>query len=154
MALSRSDPFEPLTPLREAVNRLIEDSFLGMGRFEVFGHAFPLDIRETPEEYIVEAALPGVKPEDINVTASGNTLTIFATRKREEKTEKPDYYVRRERYTGEMSRVLELPVSIDAARVAASFENGVLTLHVPKTQKSEPAQIPIQVKEPKAEETH
>lgn len=154
MAISRYDPFESLAPLRETVNRLIEDSFLGMGRFEVFGRAFPLDIREAEGEYVVEAAIPGVKPEDIKVTASGNALTIFATRKREEKTEKPDFYVRRERYEGEMSRVIELPVSIDATRVTAAYENGVLVLRVPKTQKTEPKQIPVQVREPKAGETH
>lgn len=148
MSIVRYDPFDALTPFREAVNRLLEEGLLGVGRFELFGRVFPLDIRETRDEYIVEAAIPGVKPEEMQVTAAGNTLRIQATRKREEKaekpekpekaetSEKPEVYVRRERYVGEMSRVIELPTPIEAAGVTATYQHGVLMVHVPKRRRS------------------
>ncbi len=154
MSMMRYEPFDALTPLRDTMNRLIEEGVLGVGRFEPVGRVFPLDIRDTESEYIVEAAMPGFKPEDLHVTASGNMLTIQAARKQDEKAEKaekaekPDVYVRRERYIGEMSRAIELPMPIEAANVKATYEHGVLTLHVPKATKAEPVNIPIQVKEP------
>lgn len=143
--------YEPFDGLREAVNRLLEEGMMGVSRFEPFGRVFPLDIRDTETEYIVEAAIPGVKPEELHVTAAGNTLSIQATRKQEEKTEKPEkpeVYFRRERYIGEMSRFIELPTPIETAGVTAAYEHGVLTLHVPKAAKVEPVKIPVQVKEP------
>lgn len=151
MSIARYDPFDALTPFRETVNRLIEEGMVGFGRFEPFGRVFPLDVRDTATEYIVEAAIPGVKPEELHVSASGNTLTIQATRKREEKAETPEkaeVYVRRERYLGEMSRVIELPTPIEASGVTANYEHGVLTLHVPKAAKAEPVTIPIRMQEP------
>jgi HSP20 family protein len=144
----RQEPFDALVPLRDAMNRLIEDSFIGMGRFEPFGRAFPLDIRETADEYVVEAAVPGVKPEELHVTATEDTLTIRAIRKPEEKTEKTDMYVRRERYSGELSRTISLPTTIDPDKVEAGYEHGVLTLHIAKLPKVQPKQVEVHIKEP------
>lgn len=154
MSMVRYDPFDALTPLRETFNRLVEEGLLGVSRFEPFGRVFPLDIRDTETEYILEAAIPGVKLEDLKVSVAGNVVTIQALRSHEEKTEKSepkekaDVYVRRERYIGEMSRVIELPASIEAAGVTATYEHGILTLRVPKATKVEPVKVPIQVKEP------
>lgn len=157
MSMIRYDPFDALTPFREVVSRMIEEGMMGIGRFEPFGRVFPLDIRDTAGEYIVEAALPGIKPEELHVTVAGNTLTIQATRKREdmpEKAEKPEtpeeseIYVRRERYVGEMNRVIELPTPIQASGVTATYEHGVLMVHAPKAAKVEPVKVPVQVKEP------
>jgi HSP20 family protein len=129
------------------MNRLLEDSFVGLGRFDVFGRTFPVDIREMPEEYIVEAALPGFKPQELTITATYDTLTIRALHKIEEKLEKPTY-VRRERYEGEISRVIELPTCIDAEKVAATYTHGMLTLHIPKVEEAKPKQITVEVTEP------
>jgi len=129
------------------MNRLLEESFVGLGRFDVFGRTFPVDIRETPEEYIVEAMLPGFKPEELTVTATYDTLTIRAVHTFEEKPEKPTY-VRRERYEGEVSRAIELPTRIDADTIAATYTHGVLTLHIPKVEEAKPKQITVEVKEP------
>jgi len=148
MAMMRQEPFDALVPLRGAMNRLIEDSFIGLGRFEPFGHAFPLDIRETSDGYTLEAALPGVKPEDLQVTATEDTLTIRASRKPEEKTERTETFVRRERYGGELSRTISLPTTIDPDKVEASYEHGVLTLRIEKQPKVEPKPIKVRVKEP------
>lgn len=148
MAMIRQEPFDALVPLRDAMNRLIEDSFIGMGQFEPFGHAFPLDIRETSDEYLVEASIPGVKPADLHVTATEDMLTIRAARKPEEKTEKTDTFVRRERYSGELSRTIALPTAIDPDKIEASYEHGVLTLRIAKLPKVQPKQIAVHVKEP------
>ncbi len=149
MSMIWRDPFETLTPLREAVNRLFEESFIWPGRFEVFtGRTFPVDVYESKDqsEYVVEAPLPGAKLEDISITAMGDTLTIRYTTKGEEKVEKPTY-VRRERYEGEMSRTITLPTQIQPEKVQAVYEKGVLTLHVPKSEAAKPKQISVKVKE-------
>jgi len=147
--IRRKDPFEALMPLREAMNRLFEESVVGFGRFEAFtGRTFPIDIYEAKDrpEYIVEASLPGAKAEDISITALGDTLTISYSTTSEEKIEKPNY-VRRERFEGEMSRTVTLPCQIATEKVEATYDRGVLTLHVPKTEEARPLQIPIQKKE-------
>ena len=147
MLMIPRDPFGALTPLREAMNRLFEESFVGP-HFELFvGRTFPVDIYETEDKlsYVVEAALPGFKPEDVHVTAEGDTLTISIMKKGEEKVEKGEY-VRRERYEGEMVRTFTLP-GIEATKVEATYEHGILKLFVPKSEVVKPKQIPIKVKE-------
>ena len=148
MSMIPRDPFEALMPLREAMNRLFEESFIGP-RFEFFpARTFPLDIYESEDkqQYVFEAPVSGFKPEEIQVTVEGNTLTIRAAKKEETKAEKGTY-MRRERYEGEMSRSVTLPSAIDESRVQATYEHGVLTLRVPKAEGAKPKQIPVQVKE-------
>ncbi len=149
MSMMLRDPFEALMPLREAMDRLFQESFIKPGRFEVFtGRAFPVDIYETKDQqgYVIEASLPGAKPEDISITALGDTLTITYTTKGEEKVEKPTY-VRRERYEGEMTRTISLPTEIVPEKVQATYEQGVLKLQVPKSEAAKPKQISVKVKE-------
>lgn len=148
MSLISRDPFDALMPLREAMNRLFEESFVGP-RFELLtSRTFPIDVYETEDQqqYIIEASLPGVKPDDVKITAMGDTLTIHATQKREEKTGK-GAYMRCERYEGEIDRAISLPTLIDAEKVQATYEHGVLTLHVPKAEIAKPKQIPVRIKE-------
>ncbi len=148
MSMIPRDPFEALTPLREAMNRLLEESFI-WPRFELLtARTFPLDIYESEDKqrYVIEASVSGFKPEEIRITAEGNTLMIRAAKKEEKKEEK-GAYVRRERYEGEMSRSVTLPSAIDASKVEATYENGVLTLRIPKAEEAKPKQIPVKVKE-------
>jgi HSP20 family protein len=148
MSMMWRDPREAFTPLRDAVNRLFEESFIWPGRLEVFtGRTFPVDVYETKDQqgYVVEASLPGAKPEDISISAMGDTLTIKYATRGEEKVEKPNY-VRRERYEGEMSRTITLPTQIQPERVQATYEHGVLKLQVPKTEAEKPKQIEVKVK--------
>ena len=145
MSMIWKDPSEALMPLREAVNRLFEDSFIWPGRLEVFtGRTFPVDVYETKDQqgYVVEASLPGVKPEDISITAIGDTLTISYATRGEEKVEKPNY-VRRECYDGELRRTISLPTQIDPEKVQATYEHGVLKLVVPKVEAAKPKQITV-----------
>jgi HSP20 family protein len=158
--------------LREALSRLFEDSMVGLGRFEPFGRAIPFDVRETDKHYVVEAALPGFTPEQIQITATADSLTITAQVSREEKTEeplnaktagegkngkngakqqggakKPGVYVRRERYRGEMTRTMRFPVPIDPDKVSAIYAHGELSVTLSKAAQAATKQIPIQVKE-------
>lgn len=146
MSMIWRDPFEASLSFREAMNRLFEAGSWPE-RFEVVtGRTFPVDVYESKDqqEYIVEAPLPGAKPEDIVITAMGNTLTIRYVTKTEEKVEKPTY-VRHERYEGEMSRVVSLPGPINPDQILAKYERGILMLHIPKAEGTKPKQIPVQV---------
>jgi HSP20 family protein len=148
MTLFLRDPFEAMTPLREAMNRLFEESFIGP-RFELLTpRTFPVDIYESEDTlfYVIEAALPGFKLEELTITAVGEMLTIAAVKK-EEKLPEKEHYVRRERYTGEMTRFFTLPTVINVEKVEAVFEHGVLKLFIPKAEEVKPKQIPIKVKE-------
>ncbi len=147
MSMIWRDPFEAPMSLREAMSRLFEGNLGWPERGEaVTGRTFPVDVYESKDgqEYIVEAPLPGAKPEDIAITAMGNTLTIRYVTKGEEKVEKPNY-VRHERYEGEMSRIITLPGPINPDNIQAKYERGILTLHVPKAEGAKPKQIPVQV---------
>lgn len=148
MSLMRNEPTDTLVPLGQAMNRLLEESFLGLGRFDIFGRTMPLDIRETEHEFVVEAAAPGIKLEELQISVTGDTLTIFAEHKAEEKEDKAKGYIRRERYLGEMYRTVRLPISVDADKIAATYENGILTIHLPKGEKALPKRVPITAKEP------
>ena len=141
------EPFTGLMSLRQAMNRLFEDNFITSTNLDPFRQLVPVDLRETETEYVIEASLPGIKPEEMQITATDNLLTIRATREQEEKkTGKKGQYMRRERYEGELRRTVSLPSPIDASKVTATYEHGVLTVSVPKTAQVKPAQIPVKVK--------
>jgi HSP20 family protein len=143
MAIERWDPLVEFTPLREAVSRLLGGSFVGPNRFDAFSHIFPMDIRETDGEYVIEASLPGFTPEDVQVMTHGDTLTIRAERNVERGDEKAGTYVRRERYEGEVRRAVTL-ASMYADGVKATYQHGVLTVHVPKATQVQGKTIPVQ----------
>jgi HSP20 family protein len=145
MSMIWRDPFEVPMSVRDAMSRLFEGSGWPERLEAVTGRTFPVDVYESKDqqEYIVEAPLPGAKPDDITITAIGNTLTIRYATKSEEKVEKPNY-VRHERYEGEMTRVISLPGPIDPDKIQAKYERGILTLRVPKAEGAKPKQIPVQ----------
>ena len=149
MPLTRWDPFESLVPLREAMNRMVEESFI-TPHFELFtlGRTFPLDVYETEDHlfYMVEASLPGLKPGEVQITALGDTITIKTAKKEEKKVEK-EAFVRRERYEGEMTRTIALPGTINPEAIEATYEHGILTLRVPKAEEVKPKAIPVKIKE-------
>lgn len=103
-----------------------------------------VDMYETDDQIVVKAALPGMKPEDIDVKIVGNTLTIKGEVKQEQE-HKGRQYIRRERRYGSFSRVLSIP-DVDADRVKAEFENGVLTLQLPKPESAKPRVIEVKAK--------
>lgn len=149
MSIAHRDRFEALMPFRDAMNAFFEEGLLRPMHFGPMGRLFPVDVYETEEAFIVEAVLPGVKPDDVKVTAIRDTLTVHATIRPalHAKTDKAGAYVQRERYTGEMTRAVQLPTPIEPDKVSATYALGVLTLQVPKVPAAEPATIPIRVTE-------
>ncbi len=140
------EPFGMMTPLREAMNRLLEDSFISPTRFEpMMGRALPLDVFETDTEYVIDASLPGVKSEDLKVSATDDSITIRASVKRETQDTGKGSYVRRERHEGELMRSVTLAVSIDPSKINAHYEHGVLRITAPKSEAAKPRQIDVTV---------
>ena len=101
------------------------------------------DVKETENEYVVEADIPGLKKEDLAITVHEGLLTIKGERKKEEEVKKDNYH-RVERTYGKFERVIELPGSVDEAKVAATFKDGVLRVALPKREEAKPKQIEVQ----------
>jgi HSP20 family protein len=103
-----------------------------------------VDISEDDREYLIKAELPEVKQEDVKVTAEEGTLTITGERKFQ-KEEKGKRYHRVERSYGSFERNFSLPDDASPAKVSAEFKDGVLTVHLTKTQKAKPQQVEVKV---------
>jgi HSP20 family protein len=103
---------------------------------------FPVEVSETDEALEVKASLPGVKPEEVEVTVANDVLTIKAAHQEKTEEKKRDFYRREIRY-GSFHRSLSLPVSVDADKAEASFENGILRLTLPKADALRPKQIKV-----------
>jgi len=148
--LVRLEPAREMLSLREAMDRLFEESFLRPGSFGVSDSAsamLPMDMYETENDVVVKAAIPGVKPEDIEVTVTGDLLSIkgeFRTES-EQKDEKRNYH-RQERRFGSFCRQVTLPAGVNADACAADFENGVLTLTLPKVEEAKVKKVQIKSK--------
>jgi HSP20 family protein len=146
--LVRWSPARDAVSLREAMNRLFEESFLRPDLFgvgETAASALPLDMYETENDVVVKASVPGVKPEDIEVTVTGDLLTIKGEFKSEERTERQNF-IRQERRYGSFCRQLGLPASVDSGKAEASFENGILTLNLPKVEAVKPKTVKVVAK--------
>jgi HSP20 family protein len=144
--LVRWDPFEEMTSLRDAMNQLVAESFVrprGMaGAFQP-----PLDLYETEQEYVVRLAAPGLKPDNFDITAQQNVLTIHGRIQDEEKQDEQQngtrYHIREQRF-GEFSRTIRFPTQVDAEKIQASLSNGILTIRVPKAESAKPKRINVQ----------
>jgi len=101
------------------------------------------DISETDKEYLIRAELPGIKKEDVKVNLSDGMITIEGER-RQEKDEKTEKFHRVERLYGSFSRRFSVPEHIRADAVRSEYKDGVLCVHIPKTEKEKPKQIPVQ----------
>lgn len=103
-----------------------------------------LDVTEKGDVYTVKASVPGLNPDDIEITLEDNTLTIQGKYVQEEENENERYHLR-ERRTGSFSRTVNFPVLVNAEAVEAQYEHGVLTLTVPKAEEVKPKRIGIKV---------
>jgi len=115
----------------------------------VAGEWWPsVDMSETRDSFIVKTELPGLDAKDVNVSISGDILTIKGEKKREEE-EKDEHHYRAERYYGSFERSFKLPSSVQADKVEATFEKGVLKISLPKVEEAKKKQIEVKVKEGK-----
>ena len=150
--LVRWEPFEDAMSLRDAMSRLFDESLVRHGPFGIWpfasqdsGSTLAVDMYETDGDVMVKASLPGLKPEEVDITIAGNALEIRGERKEETEEKRGDYYYK-ERSFGTFQRSLTLPVEIRADEAEATFENGVLTLKMPKAEQAKAKQIKIQAK--------
>jgi HSP20 family protein len=141
----RTSPLGELVSLRQAMDRLFEDSFVrprAWGFTSEGNGVIPLDITNSADTLVVEAALPGVKPEDVDITVENGTLTISAESREEREETKGDTLISEIR-RGSVSRSVALPSGLEADKASATFEHGVLRLSIPRAEAVKPRQIRI-----------
>ena len=142
--LTRWDPIREMMQLQNAVDRLFESelaSTLPLWRQSSTAWMLPLDVIETEDEFIVKASLPGINPDELDISLTDNVLTIKGEIKVED-DEDVRYHLRERRF-GMFQRSISLPVPVNADKVEAVYENGVLTLHIPKAEEVKPKHISI-----------
>jgi HSP20 family protein len=144
--ITRFDPLGEMVSLRSAMDRLFEDSFVSpvSWRTVAGGETVTpaIDVHETQDDIVVTAVLPGIAPEDVDITMTGQSLTLRGEFKTDDSVER-EQYLYRERRFGTFSRSLQLPVRVEGDRAEATFTNGILTLRIPKAEEVKPRQIRI-----------
>jgi HSP20 family protein len=140
----RPSPFPEMQTLRQAMDRLFDDDFrparwLSGGPD---GPALPLDVTTDANTLTIEAALPGIKPDDVDITVENGTVTISG-KTADERTADEGAYVLQEIRRGNFSRSVTLPTGLEPDKARATFENGILRLEIPKAEQVKPRQIKI-----------
>jgi len=147
----RWNPVRELAAWQNAMERAFENPFgegpFGEGHFlanrpEARSWSLALDAAENEDNYIVKASIPGVNPDDLDITLEENVLTIKGETKVDETVKEADFHLRERRY-GTFSRSVRFPVAVNAEAVEAAYEHGVLTLTVPKAEVVKPKRIAI-----------
>lgn len=146
MAMSRWSPMGELASLHSAMDKLFSDFFgaplTETGGFDRRTWYLPLDVVDRGGAYEVKAAVPGFKPEEVEVTFSDGVLNVTAQHK-EQSESKEGNYLRRELSYGNYARSVQLPGDIKESDIKASFEAGMLTIEIPKVPAPKPVKIPI-----------
>src|SRR6202140_1263727 len=138
-------PFRGASTLQEQINHLFGNGLAhGTEESNLTPWAPAVDIYETENELVVKADLPGVNPQDLDIRVENNILTIRGERKFENKV-KEDNYLRVERAYGSFSRSFSLANSVKTDDIQADYQNGVLTLRLPKREEAKPKQIKVNV---------
>lgn len=143
--IDRYGPFGRAMSLRQMMDRLLEDAFVSPRALteEMGGEGgLSLDVYEEGDNLVIETAMPGLKPEDIDVSIEQGVLTISGESKAEQERQARNYLVREQR-TGRYSRSIRLPGSVNAEACQASYENGVLRLQLPKADQARSRRIQV-----------
>lgn len=143
--LTRWEPVRDMMTLREAMDRLFDDAFTRPLSLSGVSALPTLDVYETDDEVVVEAALPGIKAEDVQISVTGEALTLRGEFKQEEEKTGTTYHVR-ERRTGSFERTVMLPTGVQTDKAKADFENGILSIVLPKAETVKPRTINIKAK--------
>jgi HSP20 family protein len=139
-----------ISSLRQEMDRLwdrfVDESSLGR---RITGEWWPtVDVTESKDKFIIKAELPGLDENDVSVTISGDVLTIKGEKKKEEE-EKDEHHCRAERYYGSFQRSFHVPASVQADKVEAAFDKGILEVTLPKVEEAKKKEIKIKVKQAK-----
>ncbi len=150
MRIVRWSPARDVVSLREAMDRIFEESWtlpsesIWQGREGARPWRLPVDVYSTDEEIVIHAAIPGIDPEKVDITIEADTLTIRGEVPRP--LENVDYFLQ-ERPSGPFVRVLNLNLPVEADKAEATFENGLLTLVIPKAEAIKPRQIKVKTRQ-------
>jgi HSP20 family protein len=140
----RPSPFGEMLTLRQAMDRLFDDDYRPFrwmsGGFD--GPGLPLDVTTDADSLTIEAALPGVSPDDVDITVENGTVTISGKTASERSGDEGSYLVQEIR-RGSFSRSVSLPTGLEPDKASATFEHGVLRLSIPKAEQVKPRQIRI-----------
>mgnify|MGYP001121166250 CR=1 FL=1 len=143
--LKSYDPFDALFSLREDFDEMFRNFFTGFTSPTLGKGVFPvMDVTETPEQFIIEAEVPGIQKENLKLSIKKDELVIEGEKKEENKKE-GESFLRIERSYGSFRRSIRLPSEIDQSKVKAKYENGVLKISLPKTEKEKPKEIEVKV---------
>ena len=141
--LTRWDPFREMMTLRNWMDRWMDTPLNTLSTWQPVSWDLALDVAETDDEFVVKASLPGIAPDDLEITYNNNMLTINGEVKEEKDVEEHRYHLRERRY-GSFSRSISLPSTVKADAIEANYDAGVLTLHLPKAEEAKPKRIPVQ----------
>ncbi len=146
MAMERWDPFREAHSFRDLMDRMFRDGFARpmSDWFNDINGSIPVDVSETDSAFVVRASIPGVKPEDIQINAHGDRLTLRAQSQSEHEMHDGENYLMRERQVSSFYRTLTLPAPVNPDKAEAKYEQGVLTLTLPKAAPGQPRQIKVQ----------
>jgi HSP20 family protein len=146
MSITRWDPWGEMVSLRDAMDRLLSESFIrprgeGGGATAV---SLAVDVREEGDNFVVTAPVPGVAPDDVEITVLGDTVRIRGERRdeRQEGDEGKRWLVREQRF-GSFERMVRLPTPVKADGARAEFKDGILTIALPKTEEAKERRIPV-----------
>jgi len=142
--MTRWQPFREMAGMRDMLDRFFGDE--GGDLRQPLGMWSPaIDLYQTDDDVVVKATLPGVKPEDIQISVTGDTLTLRGEMAKESEVNEATYHLKERRF-GSFARTLTLPSSVLADKARADFENGVLTLTLPKAEEVKPKTISVKAK--------
>ena len=146
MTLMRWNPYREMVSLRDAMDRLLLRSLVEPFRYwperMESGRAVSVDRYESNGNLVVNAELPGLKPEDVDISLSDNRLTIKGEYQTEDEGERGNVHYQERRY-GRFERSFALPTSVDTDAVEAEFQDGVLTVTLPKPEEAKPKKIEV-----------
>src|SRR5260221_7298794 len=140
MATTRYNPVREMITLREAMDQVFNDNYFRNRESRQQVWQLPVDAHATEDAIVIEADVPGLKPEELEVTLEGDTLTIRGELKNQPQDRK---YLLRERPSGHFERTLTINTPIDNGKVEAHFENGVVQIVLPKAEAVKPKQIKV-----------
>lgn len=143
--LTRWEPVREMMTLREAMDRLFDDAFTRPLSIRD-GWSMPaIDMYQTDDEIVVKAVLPGIKTDEVQINVTGDMLTLRGETKQEEEKKDKAWHIREQRY-GRFERSIPLPTQVIADQAKAEFENGILTITLPKAEEVKPKTITVHAK--------
>ena len=144
--IMRFEPGREMMTLREAMDRLFDDAFMRPSTMTFRDWQSPaVDMYQTDDEVTVKAALPGLKSEDVQISITGDVLTLKGEVKHEEENKEKTYHIREQRWES-FERQIPLPTDVQADQAEAKFEDGILTIRLPKAEEVRPKTITVRAK--------